>query len=276
MTTPLLETRQAELEQCVAALLGRQSLLVLGEPGAGKTTLGQAVAARLEAEGYTVAIASYGGSAKETLTTIANGLGVNTMTKGDRPKPLTAQQLRDALLTRLKQPQTVLIADDAQRWSASLRYWLEDIQRAGGLLLLLAYAPQPKDIFVKLPSLSLRPLSDEEVRSVMRDEAIAHAAHLDSRDMAELAQKTGNNPALARRIVRETVLGISDLETAEHYQYVDGTPFFATAIALISMVRFIGLGMGDRVVYVLGGMLTLLGLTLRAILYAANRGRRRL
>lgn len=271
-----LETRQAELEQCVAALLGGQSLLVLGEPGAGKTTLGQAAAARLEAEGYTVAIASYGGSAKETLTTIADALGVDTMTDGDRPKPLTAQQLRDALLTRLKQPHTVLVADDAQRWSASLRYWLEDISRADGLLLLLAYAPQPKDIFVKLPSLSLKPLSDEEVRSVMRDEAIAHAAQLDPRELAELAQKTGNNPALARRIVRETVLGINELETSEHYQYIDGTPFLAAAVALVSMVRFIGLGLGDRVIYVLGGMLTLLGLTLRTVLYAANRGRRRL
>ncbi len=42
------------------------------------------------------------------------------------------------------------------------------------------------------------------------------------------------------------------------------------------MVRFVGLGMGDKAIYMIGGMLTLLTLAVRAILYAANRGGRKL
>ncbi|NJN87531.1 MAG: hypothetical protein HC881_16005 [Leptolyngbyaceae cyanobacterium SL_7_1] len=207
---------------------------------------------------------------------IAEQLDVPTVSDDDRPRALTAQQLRESLLKRLKEPETLLIADDAQRWSASLRYWLEDVLRGGGLMVLLAHSPQPKDIFVKLPILELKPLSDEEIRSLMVEEAIAHNAKLDPRELAELQQKAGNNPSLARRIVRETVLGIAELETSQHYQFVDGTPFLLAAVALVSVIRFVGLGLGDKALYVLGGVLTLAAIALRAILYAANRGGRRL
>jgi hypothetical protein len=124
--------------------------------------------------------------------------------------------------------------------------------------------------------MTLAPLKDDEVRELMKQEAIAHDARLDPRQLAELQQKAGNNPALAKRIVRETVLGISELETSQHYQFIDGTPFLVALLMLVGIVRFLGLGLGDKALYVLGGMLTILVLILRAVLYAANRGSRRL
>lgn len=266
----------AEAEQIAEALLKRQSLLVLGEPGAGKTAVGNQVRELLEDNGYTVAIASYAGAAKETLTAIANQLGVDTVTNDERPKQLTAAQLRDALLQELRSPRTLLIADDAHRWSSSLRYWLEDLHRAEALLLLLAWEPQPKDIFQKLPIYELQPLPDEQIRDVMYAEAKAHGRSLSIRELAELQQRAGNNPAVAQRIVRETILGLSEERSQQHYQYIDGTPFLVALIMSIGTIRLIGLGIGDKSLYVLGGILTLVGLTLRSVLYAANRGRRRL
>lgn len=272
----ILKLRETEAGQVGEALMSSQSLLVTGEPGSGKTTLGNQIKERLEGAGYTVAIASYAGAAKETLTTIADQLGVSTVTDDDRPKQLTAAQLRDALLKALQRPKTCLIADDAHRWSSSLRYWLEDIHRGKGLLLLLAYDAQPKDIFTKMPLFTLSAVPDDEIRELMRGEAIEQGITLGTKELADLQQRAGNNPAIAKRVVRETVLGLGEDRSQEHYQYIDGTPFLVALIAMIGVVRFVGLGLGDKALYVLGGIMTIGALVLRSVLYAANRGRRRL
>ncbi|NJL56516.1 ATP-binding protein [bacterium] len=250
---------------------------MIGEPGAGKTTVGMKTKERLEAEGFTVAIASYSGAAKETLTAIADQLGVSTVSDDEKPKALTAAQLRESLLKAIPKPKTLLIVDDAHRWSASLRYWLEDISRAGGLLLLLASSPvPPKDIFVKIPRIELSPIKDEDIRALMKAEALSYDARLEPKELAELQQRAGNNPALAKRVIRETVLGITETTTGDHYQFIDGTPFLVALLMLVGIIRFIGLGLGDKALYVLGGVFTLAALLIRALLYAANRGSRRL
>lgn len=272
----VIELRRTETDRIVEAVLSSDSLLVLGEPGSGKTTLAKTVKARLEQEGYDVALANYSGAAKETLTAIADQLGVSLVTDDDKPKQLTAAQLRENLLERLKQSHTVLIADDAHRWSASLRYWLEDVLRAGGLLLMLASNPPAKDVFTKVPRIELEILKDDEIRSLMKAEGESYNLKLDARELADLQQRAGNNPALAKRVIREAALGISEGSTGDHHQYIDGTPFLIAMLMLLGIVRFVGLGLGDRVLYVMGGLLTLAAVIVRAVLYASNRGGRRL
>jgi DNA polymerase III delta prime subunit len=272
-----MELREAEIKQVSEALFSNPSLLVLGEPGSGKSTLGEAVKRRLGADRWSVAMASYNGSAKECLVLIAEQLEVSTMTLDEKPKALTAAQLREALTKRLSRKRTVLICDDAHRWSASLRYWLEDVLRAEGVLLLLVTSPcPPKELFVKMPRIELSLIRDEDIRKLMISEAESYGIQLAASEVAELQQRSGNNPALAKRVIRETVLGIAETATGDHYQYIDGTPFLIGLISLIGIVRFAGLGMGDKVLYVLGGIITLVAVALRGLLYAANRGRRRL
>ncbi|PSB15960.1 hypothetical protein C7B76_12545 [filamentous cyanobacterium CCP2] len=199
------------------------------------------------------------------------------MTQDEKPKALTAAQLREALTKRLTRKRTVLICDDAHRWSASLWYWLEDVLRAEGVLLLLVASPcPPKELFVKMPRIELPLIRDEDIRKLMMTEAESYGIQLAASEVAELQQRSGNNPALAKRVIRETVLGIAETATGDHYQYIDGTPFLIGLISLIGIIRFAGLGMGDKVLYVLGGIITLIAVTLRGLLYAANRGRRRL
>lgn len=233
-----MDLREAEIKQVTTILQSKQSVLVLGEPGSGKSTLGERVRVLLEDDGFSVAIASYGGSAKETLTQIADQLDIPTVTDDERPKPLTAEQLRKELLKNIVHPKTLLVCDDAHRWSASLRYWLEDVLRGGGLLLLLATNPPPKDIFVKLPMVELPPIKDEEIRALMQVEAIAQNIMLAPGELANLQQRAGNNPALAKRVIHEAALGLNETQSTEHYQYVDGTPFLVALIALVSIVRW--------------------------------------
>lgn len=272
-----MELRQDEMQRITEALLSGQSLLVLGDSGSGKSYLGTQVGNRLQQAGYRYALVSYAGAAKETLTEIADQLGVSTVSDGDKPKPLTAAQLRDTLGDRLRQPQSLLIADDAHRWSASLRYWLEDLFRNGVLLLLLATNPPAKDIFLKLPVVELPPLTADQVRTIMQREALDQGMTLSPARFSELQTRAGGNLALAKRVIYEELLGISETRTDQaQAQYIDGTPFLLALVAIVGVVRLVGLGLGDKALYILGGILTLLAIALRALLYAANRGRRRL
>jgi energy-coupling factor transporter ATP-binding protein EcfA2 len=264
-------TRLEELRSIVAATLEGEGLLILGEPGAGKSTLAQATAQELGGRGYSVAVAGYDGSAKETLEVIAAQLGVDTMTDDEKPRQKTAAQLREDLLERMRRSRTVLIADDAHRWSATLRYWLEGVIRQGGLVVMFAYEPPRKDVFLKLPKLELQPLTEGEMRHLMTQQAEALNIRLTPSDLAELANVTGRNPALATRIVRETALGIAALQSPDHFQYVDGTPILVGLLGLLGAIRFIGLGLGDKALYILGGLLTLGIVGVRGILFAANR-----
>jgi len=268
--------REAEVQQVSDALLSGESLLLVGEPGSGKTMLGEAVRSRLEKAGYTVGMVKYSGSAIDLLKELCEQLGVDTMTDGEKPKQKAATRLRADLKDELSKQGTCLIADNADRWSASLRYWLEDCWRSGVLMLLLGWNCPQKDIFSKLPVRRLEPIKDEMIREIMRTEASAQGMKLSISELSRLQSSAGNNPAIARRVVREAALGIGSEASAEHYQYIDGTPMLLAMLAVLGLVRLVGLGLGDKSLYVIGGALTLMVLMLRTLLYAANRGTRRL
>lgn len=258
----------------LASLAKGQGLLVLGESGSGKSELATAVKDHFKPK-KRVAIATYGGSAKQCLVDLAEALDVPTMTADDKPRPLTAEQLRKELLYDLKDGKALLIVDDAHRFPASLRYWLEDILKASGLMLLLADRPPAKDVFLKLPRLELEPLTPDQIRTVMYDEATRQGLAINPGRFAELQQRVGGNPALAKRVVHEELMGLSDSsEAGDHRQYIDGTPFLMAAIMTVGVVRFIGMGLGDKALYIVGGVASLLAILLRAVFYQANRGSR--
>jgi energy-coupling factor transporter ATP-binding protein EcfA2 len=267
----------SQAQSIADSLLSGKSLLLLGEPGGGKTTLAQQVKALLELENFTVAIATYSGSQKDLLESIADQLGVDTtISDGNRFKNKTATQLKSDLLKRLTEAKTALIVDDGQRWTSSLRYWLEDVLRSGGLLLVTAWQPPPKDLFTKLPVIELEKLSESDVRALIRAEAETQGVTLSVRELNNLTSRAGSNPAITKRLVSEFAIGITGEDSADHYEYVDGTPLLIVMLIALSFVRFAGLGLGDKALYLIGGMLTLLAMAIRTVLYAANRGSRKL
>jgi hypothetical protein len=223
---------------------------------------------------HTVGMTRYSGSAVELLRELCEQFGIDTTTttaKGAEKKKI-ASELKAELLTELAKPDRLLIADDAHKWSATLKDWLQQVWRRGGLLLLLAWQPPATDIFTKLPIVRLELIQDSEIRELMQSEAKAQGVTLSIAELASLQGKAGNNPAIAKRVIREAALGISDGKSAEHHQYVDGTPFLIIALMAVGVVRMIGLGLGDKSIYVMGGILTIGTLMLRSLFYIANRG----
>ena len=259
--------RSTKKNRIVAALLADSSLLVIGEPGSGKTFLAQTVIEELRDRSFTVATPRIG-TVKQILVDIATDLGVDTETL--EGKTMTAQQLRDEIAQWLEENTAFLVLDDVHRFPASMRYWLEELHIQGQPMLLLATYPPARDIFLKLPRIELDPLPDKYIREIMMEEAESLGIQLNPGQIADLQQRTGGNPMLARRTVREEYLGLEGY-AHDHTQWIDGTPLLIGGLMIFMLLRFLGLGFNNTSLYLIGAMLTVAVGIIRIFIYSLPR-----
>jgi hypothetical protein len=110
----------------------------------------------------------------------------------------------------------------------------------------------------------------------MTTEATSQGITLTTGQLSDFEARVGGNPALAKRIVSEQKLGlVTDIE-GDRVDYIDGTPFILAILGTVSVVRFIGLGLGDRSIYIIGGIAMVLGMTIKILYAAINRRSRKL
>jgi AAA domain len=259
--------RSAQKDRVVAALLANASLLVVGEAGAGKTFLAERVIEELLDRGFSVSAPAIG-TVKQMLLEIAEDLGIDTETL--EGKPMTGQQLQESIAEWLEGNTAFLVMDNAHRFPVSLRCWLEKLHLQGQPMLLLATFPPARDIFLKLPRIELEPLADRFIREIMISEAEMLGLELSIAQLAELQERTGGNPMLACRVVREEYLGL-DGQTLDHTQWFDGTPLLIAALMCFMILRFLGLGFNSTTLYLLGGMITVAIGVIRIMLYSLPR-----
>lgn len=263
--------RIGEINQAIASLETNQSLLIIGEEGSGKSAIAESVRTAFKSRGWNVAIADYSSSAKTTLLEICDQLGLDTEdSSGKKPVPYTADQLRDEIAQELQRTNVLLICDNAHRYPVSLRYWLQDCLGNRALLLMLATKPPVGGIFFKMPRISIQPMMSQEIREIMLEEAAEIGLKLPASTIADLEQRCGGNPFLARRVVREQSLNLGTDEQGDRVDYVDGTPFLIAGISLVGIIRFIGLGLGDKSLYIIGGIATISAISLRVVMMRAN------
>lgn len=259
--------RRSEKKRIVAALQANSSLLVVGEAGSGKTVLGEAVAADLSELGFTV-VQAKPLTAKQTLSDIALQLGVDTETL--EGKAMTAAQLAIAIADHLRDNVAFLICDDAQSYPLQFRVWLQKLSSQGQPLLLLATFPPARGIFLRLPRIELKPLGDKAIRHIMTRQAESLGIELSSGQFAQLQQRCGGNPMLAKRVVMEEYLGLDDV-SPDHTQWIDGTPFLIASLMVLVITRFIGLGLNSTTLYIIGGILTVTVGIVRILFYSMPR-----
>lgn len=270
--------RKPEIDLICGALEANQSLLVIGKTGEGKSHIAAKIQGEMSARGWTAWLGKYQGGAKPLLESIAEKFDIPTEFDLDegRTKPMTAIQIRAELTQNLARPKWLLIFDDSDRIPVSLRYWMETLNAEGVRLLLISSPPPPKDIFLKLVRIQLQQFDRNFLREVMTVEAKNLGIALTTDQLSDFEARVGGNPALAKRIVSEQKLGlITDIE-GDRPDYIDGTPFILAILGAVSIVRFIGLGLGDRSLYIIGGISMVLGMTIKVLYAAANRRDRRL
>ena len=243
--------RCAEKNLILAALQTGSSLLVVSDIGMGKSQLAKFVAADLRAKNFSVALI-VPTTPKQTLLDCAIQLGAPTTRDDD--KQMTATQLQDSIAEFLQTNTAFLLFDDAHRLPISLRVWLLSLLDAGHPLLLFATHPPRKDIFLKLPRIELKALPHQSIRALMQTAAQELGLELTPSQLATLQERCGGNPMLARRVIRETFLGLEDT-APDHTQWIDGTPLLIALLLVFSVIRFLGRGLHQTDLYLLGGFL---------------------
>jgi len=224
------------------------------------------------------AIVAYQGSTKTFLMELAKQFRVDTIEPkynkegeviGDRQ--LTADEIKEKLAQEIEKG-SLLIIPEAKRLPASIRYWLETLMRMGKVIVVaIAVAVIKRDIYLQMLEVELERPSIEAIRGVILEEAEKNDLSLTDHQIAKLLTVAGRNPLLARKAVRNEKLGLNP--EPEHSLYLDISPIIISALMAFSIVRFIGLGTGDRGLYVIGGIALVLGVMLRQI--GKIRGARR-
>ena len=135
---------------------------------------------------------------------------------------------------------------------------------AGISVVCLAVANPSKDIFLEMLEIELKLPSDRAIREVMEAEAQKQGLQISKSRLAELQPLAGRNPMLARKIIRNEKLGIKQ-EKPEHTQYVVIMPIIVALLMSFGIIRFVGMGTGNKSLYIFGGVTLVAGMTLKQL-----------
>ena len=242
------------------AIAAGNSVIVLGEAGTGKADL--AVAVHKEMYGkYKAAISTYKGSLKRFFQGMAMQLGCPT--HDDNDKAMTVDALKEEILINSGE-HTLLVFPEAKRLTTSVRYWLEDMIAAGVRVACFAVTNPGRDIFLDMLEIELELPSDRHIREVMEAEAQKQGLQIDKSRLAELQPLAGRNPGLARKVIKNEALGLKQ-DKPEHTQYVVIMPIILALLMSFGIVRFIGMGTGNKSLYIFGGVSLVTGMTLKQL-----------
>ncbi|PHV63715.1 ATP-binding protein [Cyanobacterium aponinum] len=245
--------RKEELKKVSNALLACESLLIVGENGSGKSFFCEELALTFYDSKYPYLIIPIE-TVRQITIKVCRKLNIDEETIEGKKK--TIMMMQEDIIEHCKTNQIIFLVDDAHRQPPTIRIWLERLMNEANCpVLLLATTPPARDIFLKLPRIELKPLKDKYIRQIMQEKAEELELSLKPADYAKLQASAGGNPMLAERVVKEKYLGIENTGL-DHTQWIDGTPILMAFLMCLVIIRFIGLGLNNTSLYLLGGIIT--------------------
>ncbi len=246
--------RSKEEKFLIDVLKRKRSILLYGNWGVGKTFLAQRVAEQLKAEGVQPFYFRWSSPQGTFISAIADALNVETKAENDKGKPIKRNQneVFDDIGEALAKGRKVLIVDKAQSIPVSLRNQFEVWLEQGATILLCATLPKRAELFLKFPRYELLPINRTDSAHLVRATANSYGLKLKSSTVNELVTLGNGNPQFLMRAVAENDIGsVSDPDQAE---WIDGTPIVIGALCLLLLLRFIGRGMNDQNLVLMGGI----------------------
>jgi hypothetical protein len=258
-----------DLQQICTVIRQGHSALVLGEAGTVIDSMPRAIAQALSGE-LDCATVVYKGSGKLFFQQMAKALDIPiSETKFDEDgeevgeKGLTLEQLKEEILMNVG-GNTLLVLPEARRLTTGIRYWLEDAIAAGVRVCCFTAANPGRDIFLNMIEIELAMPTDAYIRIVMAAEAQRQCLPLTEAQLAALQPLAGRNPMLARKVVQREKLGIKN-QSPEHTQYIVIMPVVVALLFSFAVLRFIGMGTGNKALYLVGGVSLVVAMALKQL-----------
>ena len=238
-------------------------MIVLGEFGSSLDEAASAIEQQLEGE-FSIAKVVYKGSGKRFFTQLAGQFDIPTTcprlnADGEEigEKAMTLDELKEEIALNLP-ADALLILPEAKRLTTLITFWLEDLNCR---ICCFAVVKPSRDFFIKMIEIELELPNDRTVRSAMETEARAIGLNISEARFSQLQSYAGRNSAAARKIIRQEKLGLT--KDPNHNQYLDISPLIMGMFCCVAIVRFIGMGTGNRSLYIIGGIAMMLGLALK-------------
>jgi hypothetical protein len=235
----------------------------VGEFGSSLDEAARAIEQELSDE-FSIAKATYKGSSKKFFTDLAKQFDIPTTcpklnAEGEEvgEKPMTLDELKEEIALNIP-ADALLILPEAKRLTTLITFWLEDLNCR---ICCFAVVKPSRDIFLKMIEIELALPDDQHIREIMQREAENCGLNISEARFSQLQSYAGRNAATARKIVKEEKLGLT--KDPNHNQYLDISPLVMGLFCCVGIVRFIGLGTGNRSLYMIGGIAMMLGLSLK-------------
>lgn len=237
----------------------------MGEFGGSLDDAASAIEQELSGD-FSIAKAIYKGSGKNFFKALANAFDIpTTMPKlnadGEEigEKQMTLDELKEEIASNIP-ADALLILPEAKRLSTGIRFWLEDLNCR---ICCFSLTNPNRDIFLDMVEIELSLPDDRTVREAMEHEASSIGLNISAARFSQLQSYAGRNSSAARKIIRQEKLGLT--KDPSHNQYLDVQPLVMAIFLCFGMIRFIGMGTGNRSLYIIGGIFMLAGMSLKAL-----------
>jgi hypothetical protein len=238
-------------------------VIVIGEFGSSLDEAASAIEQNLIGI-FSIAKATYKGSGKRFFVSIANQFDIPTTcpklnADGEEigEKPMTLDELKEEIALNIP-ADALLLFPEAKRLTTGIRFWLEDLNCR---ICCFALVNPNRDIFLDMVEIELSLPDDRTVRSAMETEARSQGLNISEARLSQLQSYAGRNTAAARKIIKQEKLGL--IKDPNHNQYLDISPLVMGMFCCVAIVRFVGMGTGNKSLYIIGGIAMMLGLALK-------------
>lgn len=236
---------------------------MLGEFGSSLDDAATAIEFELR-DNFSIAKAIYKGSGKNFFKALANAFDIDTTmpkfnANGEEigEKQMTLDELKEEIAANIP-ADALLILPEARRLSTGIRFWLEDLSCR---MCCFSLTNPNRDIFLDMVEIELSLPDDRTVREAMEQEANSIGLNISAARFSQLQSYAGRNSSAARKIIRQEKLGLT--KDPNHNQYLDIAPLIMAAFCCVGIVRFIGMGTGNRSLYIIGGIAMMMGMSLK-------------
>jgi energy-coupling factor transporter ATP-binding protein EcfA2 len=197
----------------------------------------------------------------------------------NRVNRMSMRDLTQAIIPALAKSESkpVIAVDDLTSLTPTqMAFWLAIFDHAQVIGCASEKKARVRKLWWKMKEIAVKPLPPNVIRDIVRKYIEAKGVLIESPDLyiSHVVKQSGGVPQAIHDMLdesgKERIIDKRKVREMRHeagVQYLDFTPMVMILGALIVSMRYVGMGTGDKTLYILGGMGAALFLTLRFFIF---------